>query len=130
MLANDLSFGDLFAQRPPFQVPKYQRAYAWEEEELRDFVRDVNQTFLARQAAQPKKHFFGGIVCLQYAAQNTQGRRYEVIDGQQRLATFGLFFARLRYWNTVLAAECRVAGENDAANLAEARAERIKTIWL
>jgi hypothetical protein len=130
MLANDLSFGDLFAQRPPFQVPKYQRAYAWEEEELKDFVRDVNQTFLARQSGQPKKHFFGGVVCLQHAAQNTQGRRYEVIDGQQRLATFGLLFARLRYWNMVLAAECRVAGENDAANLAEARAERIKTIWL
>jgi hypothetical protein len=29
--ANDLQFGDLFAQRPPFQVPKYQRSYvdAW-----------------------------------------------------------------------------------------------------
>jgi len=54
------------------------------------------------------------------------GRRYEVIDGQQRLATFGLLFARLRHWNNVLAAECRVTGEDDSADLAAARAERIR----
>jgi hypothetical protein len=130
MLANDLAFIDLFAQRSPFQVPKYQRSYAWGDEELKDFVRDLEQTFLARQAANPKKHFFGGIVCLHYPAQNTLGRRYEVIDGQQRLATFGLFFARLRYWNTVLIGECHQAGDPDGAKLAEARADRIRTSLL
>lgn len=130
MLANDLAFSDLFAQRSPFQVPKYQRSYAWADEELKDFVRDLELTFLARQNAKPKKHFFGGIVCLQHPAQNTLGRKYEVIDGQQRLATFGLFFARLRYWNTVLAGECRLASDLDGANLADARAERIRTTLL
>jgi hypothetical protein len=126
MLANDLPFGDLFAQRPPFQVPKYQRSYAWEEEELKDFVRDLEQTLAARQSGTPKKHFFGGVVCLQHVAQNALGRKYEVIDGQQRLATFGLFFARLQHWNNVLAGESRIAGESDNSNLAEARAERIR----
>ena len=130
MLANDLAFSDLFAQRSPFQVAKYQRSYAWGDEELKDFVRDLEQTFLSRQNAKPKKHFFGGIVCLQHPAQNTLGRKYEVIDGQQRLATFGLFFARLRYWNTVLAGECRLAGDLDGANLADARAERFRTSLL
>jgi len=130
MLANDLPFGDLFAQRPPFQVPKYQRSYAWEDEELKDFVRDLQQTFVARQSGEAKKHFFGGIVCLQYTAQNTLGRKYEVIDGQQRLATFGLLFARLRHWNNIVASECRVAGETDNSKLAEARADRIRTSLL
>jgi Protein of unknown function DUF262/Protein of unknown function (DUF1524) len=130
MLANDLAFIDLFAQRSPFQVPKYQRSYAWGDEELKDFVRDLEQTFLARQTANPKKHFFGGIVCLHYPAQNTLGRKYEVIDGQQRLATFGVFFARLRYWNTVLVGECHQAGDPDGAKLAEARADRIRTSLL
>lgn len=130
MNANDLQFGDLFAQRPPFQVPKYQRSYAWEDEELKDFVGDLERAYVARQKGTPKKHFFGGLVCLQHVAQNALGRRYEVIDGQQRLATFGLLFARLRHWNNVLAAECRVAGEDDSADLATARAERIKTTLL
>ncbi len=127
MLANDLPFGDLFAQRPPFEVPKYQRSYAWEEEELKDFIRDLDHTLAARQSGAPKKHFFGGVVCLQHVAQNALGRKYEIIDGQQRLATFGLCFARLRHWNEVLGAECQVAGESDNANLAKARAERIRT---
>jgi hypothetical protein len=125
--ANDLQFGDLFAQRPPFQVPKYQRSYAWEDEELKDFVGDLERAYSARQKGDPKRHFFGGLVCLQHVAKNALGRRYEVIDGQQRLATFGLLFARLRHWNNVLAAECRVAGDADSADLATARADRIKT---
>lgn len=126
MRANDLQFGDLFAQRPPFQVPKYQRSYAWEDEELKDFTRDLEKVVFARQAGSPKKHFFGGVVCLQYVAQNALGRKYEVIDGQQRLATFALLFARLRHWNLLLAGECRASGDTDNAELATARAERIR----
>lgn len=127
MMANDLSLGELFLQRSPFQVPKYQRSYAWEDDEIKDFVRDLELALLARQGGQPKKHFFGGVVCLQHPAQNTLGRRYEIIDGQQRLATFGLLFARLRYWNMAVSGDCRAAEEQDAATLAEARAERIAT---
>jgi len=130
MMANDLSFGELFLQRSPFQVPKYQRSYAWEDDEIKDFVRDLELTLQARQGGHPKKHFFGGVVCLQHPAQNTLGRRYEIIDGQQRLATFGLLFACLRHWNVALSGDCRAAGDLDAATLAEARAERIATSLL
>ena len=130
MLANDLALSDLFAQRSPFHVPKYQRSYAWADEELKDFVKDLEQTLNSRQSSNPTKHFFGGIVCLQHPAQNTLGRKYEVIDGQQRLATFGLLFARIRYWNTVVSGECRLAGDPDGANLADARAERVRTTLL
>ena len=130
MNANDLQIGDLLAQRAPYQVPKYQRSYAWEEEELKDFIKDLENAFLARQKSAPKRHFFGGLVCLQYVAQNALGRRYEVIDGQQRLATFGLLFARLHHWNNAIAKECKVAGETDNAELAAARAAGIRTSLL
>ncbi len=130
MNANDLQIGDLLAQRAPYQVPKYQRSYAWEEEELKDFINDLENAFLARQKSVPKRHFFGGLVCLQYVAQNALGRTYEVIDGQQRLATFGLLFARLHHWNKAIAGECQVAGETDNAELAAARAAGIKTSLL
>src|SRR5260370_8006040 len=86
--ANDLRFGEVFAQRPPFQVPKYQRSYAWEDEELKDFVRDLEQLYKARQSQAEKKHFFGGGGCLQHVAQNGFGRKYEVIDGQPTPRSF------------------------------------------
>ncbi len=100
MLASDLAFIDPFAERSPLEAPKYRRFYARWNEELKNFVRDLEQTFVARQVAKPKKHCFGGIVCLHYAFQITLGRRHEVIDRQQRLATFGVFFACLRYRNS------------------------------
>ena len=130
MNANDLQIGDLLAQRAPYQVPKYQRSYAWEEEELKDFIKDLENAFLARQKDTPKRHFFGGLVCLQHVAQNALGRRYEVIDGQQRLATFGILFARLHHWNNAIAGECQVAGETDNAELAAARAKGIRNSLL
>ena len=32
---------DLFNTRTIFNIPEYQRAYAWEEEQLEDFVEDL-----------------------------------------------------------------------------------------
>ena len=41
MIPTELSFGDLLHQRQPFIIPKYQRAYAWGEEEIDDFTTDL-----------------------------------------------------------------------------------------
>jgi hypothetical protein len=86
--AKRLDIGTLLHARLPFMVPKYQRAYAWEQEEIEDFTEDLRRRWNNRETgAQPKPHFFGGIVSIQLTdATNVIGRRFEVIDGQQRLA--------------------------------------------
>lgn len=59
----NLAVGDLISRRVPFAVPIYQRAYAWEAEEVGDFVSDIGDLFrlrLREQSTDKKEHFFGG----------------------------------------------------------------------
>jgi uncharacterized protein with ParB-like and HNH nuclease domain len=87
-----LKIGDLISKRLPFVVPRYQRAYAWEggeAEEVSDFITDINGLLEARLMKKPKEHFFGGLVSITKFAPGTEtGHLFEVVDGQQRLATF------------------------------------------
>lgn len=83
MEAKRMSIATLLYQKMPFVVPKYQRAYAWEDEEIEDFINDIQKLYNHRinTSHRDSKHFFGGIVTI-------NKEYYEVIDGQQRLATF------------------------------------------
>lgn len=85
-----LPVGDLISRRVPFVIPSYQRAYAWEEDEVSDFIEDIRTLYNIRQKTPSEivKHFFGGLVSVDLFATNSAGRIYEVVDGQQRLATF------------------------------------------
>jgi Protein of unknown function DUF262/Protein of unknown function (DUF1524) len=123
--ANTFKIGDLLAQRLPFVVPKYQRSYAWEDEEIQDFIRDLGLCTAVRSAGKTRQHFLGGIVSVQYVAANAPGRKYEVVDGQQRLATFGLLFKSLERWNRTLAEAATAAGDTDLSALLANRADRI-----
>lgn len=84
----------------PFEVPQLQRPYAWEKDEVDDFLEDVDRVVRAvahAGATEPAGQFFGGIVSVQYADPGfLPNRRSEVIDGQQRLATVSLFLASIR----------------------------------
>lgn len=90
--AKSLSVGSLLEERFPFAVPRYQRAYAWEDDSVADFVNDIEA--LLPSPAGAVSHFFGGLVCIA-RTDNQQVRplSYEVVDGQQRLATFMLALA-------------------------------------
>lgn len=82
------SIGDLFNNRNPFMIPKHQRAYSWEKDEVEAFCTDIKEI--------SKEYFFGGVVSVHQLVSNSQGRTYKVVDGQQRLATFTLFIALLK----------------------------------
>lgn len=85
------SIGNFFESKPIYTVPKYQRAYAWEMEEIKDFIKDFENCFNKRLANTEIDHFFGGIVCVVHkviGSRNTVS--YELVDGQQRLATIVL----------------------------------------
>lgn len=96
MKPENLSIGSLLADRVPFSVPLYQRAYSWEREEIEDFIDDI--TVLLKQRLldpdAPTSHFFGGMVSVHRIVSGSKtGGMYEVVDGQQRLATFVLTVA-------------------------------------
>ena len=114
MITEDFSYGDLMYRRAPFVIPPYQRAYAWNEENLDDYIRDINDLVNKRAEDNSYRHFFGGIVCVDsYVPGLYEGNRFLVIDGQQRLATFAMVLASI-----IRELHCisQDAGENHSAH--------------
>lgn len=91
-----LPIGQLFQQNFIFRVPKYQRYYAWDAEEIEDFLKDLDLCVSERRANRPRHHFLGGIVTVASPLPGSARRNVEVVDGQQRLATFTLLAFALR----------------------------------
>lgn len=79
---------DLFDGSKIFNIPKYQRAYAWGEEQLNAFIED-----LENQDAD-KDHFFGTIL-LQKQAPEGEFNIIDIVDGQQRITTIIIFMKLL-----------------------------------
>ena len=68
------TIGELLHDRNPFEVPKYQRAYAWIEDELDDFEEDANRLIRARRTGAATSHFYGGLVSVvKTRQQNARG---------------------------------------------------------
>lgn len=80
----------LFDQKQTFVVPKYQRGYAWDGDAIDAFITDLSECIDARERGTRQDHFFGGIVTVNRRCNvnGTTRENYEVIDGQQRLASF------------------------------------------
>lgn len=87
----------LFEQNPTFEVPRYQRGYAWEVEAIDDFIDDISRCLELRSqdSTMKKHHFFGGIVATRKDVPGSSRSNYEVIDGQQRLASFVMLVAAI-----------------------------------
>jgi hypothetical protein len=83
----------LFEQNHTFAVPKYQRSYAWNDEAIDDFVDDIKRCLEARKGNSKRNHFFGGVVTVRVPVPNSNRTNQEVIDGQQRLASFVMLVA-------------------------------------
>lgn len=109
------SIGSLFAYKPMFFIPKYQRAYAWDAESVSDFIKDLKKCFEKRKSDSPVNHFFGGILSVKHSVPGTVNQhKYEIIDGQQRIATFTLLVSCLVNSYKELQADANTLG--DAAN--------------
>ena len=108
------SIGSLFSYRPMFFIPKYQRAYAWNSESVSDFIKDLKKCFDKRKSDIPINHFFGGILSVKYSVTGTVNQhQYEIIDGQQRIATFTLLIACLIKTYEALETEASLSGEGN-----------------
>ncbi len=81
----------MFASQATYYVPKYQRAYAWENDAIEDFLNDLKRSYTERLSSRDSSHFFGGILSIKHTVVGAvDEHKYEIIDGQQRITTFTL----------------------------------------
>lgn len=77
----------LFEKNFLFEVPKYQRYYSWEDEQVDDFIKHVKSIYLHDTPENTIEHFFGGIVAVEKRVPGSNRQQRELIDGQQRITT-------------------------------------------
>ena len=80
------TIGELFDSKIQFIIPVYQRAYSWDKTNLSVFLEDIIE-----QCNQDNGYSYGNILLETVE----DGKRYEVIDGQQRLTTLIIFMRAL-----------------------------------
>ena len=84
-----MSVQDLFSMCL-FQVPNYQRAYAWEENQWEDLWEDILEGMRTQTT-----HFLGTVVLMaqegpHYDSEGRSLRKFQLVDGQQRVTTLCL----------------------------------------
>ena len=79
---------ELFNGTKIFNVPKYQRAYAWEVQQLQDFVDDIENQVT-------KRDYFFGTILLQEQGIHDDFEIIDIVDGQQRITTLVMFMKLL-----------------------------------
>lgn len=65
-----------------FEIPKYQRGYAWERQNIRDLFDDINESI-----ASNSNHYIGTIVL---SKDPVADDIFYVVDGQQRITTISM----------------------------------------
>lgn len=90
-----------------FRVPNYQRGYAWEERQVLDLLNDLEEM-------EPgKTHYTGTVVVVNKDEQEHLGETYsiyDIVDGQQRLATMAIILQCL-YEEYLKLGDAAICGE-------------------
>ncbi|MGT0095397.1 DUF262 domain-containing protein [Helicobacter pylori] len=69
-------------EKSVFEIPSYQRGYAWQKEQLKDFWNDLEHV----SKLGDKFHYMHSLT-LRKSENEFESSAFEIIDGQQRLAT-------------------------------------------
>jgi uncharacterized protein with ParB-like and HNH nuclease domain len=81
----------VFLDSPRFEVPRYQREYSWQSEQITQLLSDIDSVELnvisIDDIEAATNHFVGLLVFIDESNENGE-RVYTVVDGQQRLSTF------------------------------------------
>ena len=87
--AEEKQLGRIFSDDYVFEIPEYQRPYAWTTEQTSELLDDL---FAAVKSAANQPYFLGSIVLIK----DPDVSLSEVVDGQQRLTTLTILFCALR----------------------------------
>lgn len=96
----NLSFEQIFKQNIRFEIPFFQRGYAWEKKQWDQMFVDIQEQILedaeTLAAVENNEHFFGPVVVLGKNNTDPTLQRFMVIDGQQRITTVYLLLALIK----------------------------------
>lgn len=124
----------LFEQNQTFEVPKYQREYAWDADAIEDFVEDLEKCLHARLEGERRNHFFGGVVSARLNVPGSSRPSYEVIDGQQRISSFVMLAAAVVFSMKAISSdiEAEEPSEQDekALNYLQQTVSKIESLYL
>lgn len=91
--AHDKLIREIFEGSYQFEIPDYQRPYAWTTEQAAELFDDLYSAMQdARDSGASSQYFLGSIVLIK----NDRDPKSSVVDGQQRLSTLTMLFAVLR----------------------------------
>lgn len=96
--AIELPIGNIFSDQYRFQIPDYQRPYAWTTEETTDLLDDLKHAASAvisenGDVEETSPYFLGSIVIIKKGDHEPEA---DVVDGQQRVTTLTILFCVLR----------------------------------
>ena len=91
--AHDKLIRAIFEGSYQFEIPDYQRPYAWTTEQATELFDDLYSAMQdARASGASSQYFLGSIILIK----NDRDPKAMVVDGQQRLTTLTILFAALR----------------------------------
>jgi uncharacterized protein with ParB-like and HNH nuclease domain len=88
MKADEPNIGTVLTEQICYEIPPYQRPDSWNTENVQQLLEDLWEAY----SANDPEYFIGSLITIEMQ----KDLRYEVVDGQQRLTTLNLIFARLR----------------------------------
>ena len=93
------NFEDLFTSPVRYEIPFFQRGYAWEQRQWKKLFEDIQVEIIEsveNNDFDNEEHFFGPIVVLEKISNHPSLKRFLVIDGQQRITTSYLLLALIK----------------------------------
>lgn len=92
MVSETRGIGQLLNERRYFEVPPHQRDFAWPLGAVEQYIEDI----VGAMTESDSDYFLGLIVLVD--TEDAASKRYEILDGQQRLATTTMIYAAIRQW--------------------------------
>jgi Protein of unknown function DUF262 len=92
--ACESTIGHIFSDEYAFEIPPYQRPYAWEQEQVEELLSDLLDAM--DNGSDGSVYFLGSIVLIKSPNQPPA----KVVDGQQRLTTLTMMLSVLRDLST------------------------------
>lgn len=88
MEAKERTVSNILTEQICYEIPPYQRPYSWGQENVQQLLDDMWESYEEKDA----EYFIGSLITIE----KERDRRYDVVDGQQRLTTLNVILARLR----------------------------------
>ena len=84
---------DLLLKGDKYDVPKYQRPYAWEEKHWDDLWNDLQKAYKKYKKNEKQEYLLGSV----YLGKTNDDGRVEILDGQQRFTTLYILLKHLGF---------------------------------